>query len=155
MSALTRKPTVVHVLALSWLITWVLSVPLFHIHALDAQEDRSFSQTALPHTIFSPDLPGEYAPRTAAHRSGTPENQPALSIHFQSYSEIAIGLFNDDDNKKRKDRLQPAVYLSRHAFSLSFSLPESDRHVIPRVTSPPFLLLGSSTPSRAPPFVTC
>jgi hypothetical protein len=153
-SALTRKPTVAHVLALSWLITWVLTVPLFHIHALDAQEDRSLSQTVLPHTVFSPDLPGEYAPRTAVHRSGTPENQHTLSIHFQSYSEIAIGLFNDDDNKKWKDRLQPVVYLSLHAFSQSYSLPESVRHVIPRLTSPPLLLLGSPAPSRAPPFVT-
>jgi hypothetical protein len=153
-SAQTRKPAVVHVLSLSWLITWILTVPLFHIHALDAQEDRSLSQIVLPHTVFSPDLPGEYAPRTAVHRSGTAENQHTLSIHFQSYSEIIIGLFSEDGKgKKRKGGLQSVLHLL-HAVHLSHSLPESVQYAILRLTTPSFLLLGSVVASRAPPFVT-
>ena len=42
-----------------WLITWVTTVPLFHIHLPDIS-DRQASQSGVAHTVFSPDLPGEF-----------------------------------------------------------------------------------------------
>jgi len=42
-----------------WLITWVTTVPLFHIHLPDIS-DRQASQSGIAHTVFSPDLPGEF-----------------------------------------------------------------------------------------------
>jgi len=43
-----------------WLITWVTAIPLFHIHLPDIS-DRQASQSGVAHTVFSPDLPGEFA----------------------------------------------------------------------------------------------
>jgi hypothetical protein len=56
---------------LPWMVTWVLITPLFHIHSLDVQEDRVFSDIFLAHTVFSPDLPGEYSPQSTVHQAGT------------------------------------------------------------------------------------
>ena len=52
-----RNPLLSRLLVLPWLVTWVLTIPLFHIHALDAQENSFRSQAVLLHTVFSPDLP--------------------------------------------------------------------------------------------------
>lgn len=49
-----------------WLITWVTNVPLFHIHLPDIS-DRQASQSGIAHTVFSPDLPGEFARFSTAH----------------------------------------------------------------------------------------
>ena len=43
-----------------WVITWVTTVPLFHTHLPDIS-DRQASQGGVAHTVFSPDLPGEFS----------------------------------------------------------------------------------------------
>jgi hypothetical protein len=43
-----------------WVIIWVTTVPLFHIHLPDLS-DRQASQGGVPHTVFSRDLPGEFS----------------------------------------------------------------------------------------------
>jgi len=143
-----RNPLLSRLLVLPWLVTWVLTIPLFHIHALDAQENSFRSQAVLLHTVFSPDLPGEYAPRTVAHQGGMAENQQALSSHFPQYSEYAVGLFNED-NSKRKNAIQPILYA--HFVSLRRCPLGSSRYVIPELRPPPFVLLASSVSPRAPP----
>ena len=139
-------------LALPWLATWILAAPLFHLHALDAQEDRSLFQATLAHTVFTPDLPGEYSPRIAVHQSGTQGDQHTFSNHFPRYSEIAIGLFSEN-NAKRKNGTQHVLHT--HFFFLERPSFESVRHVIPEFASPSFLLLASIVSSRAPPFRSC
>ena len=151
MSPRVPNPALSRLLVLPWLVMWVLTIPLFHIHALDAQESRFRTQTVLLHTIFSPDLPGEYAPRTVAHQSRMPENQQALSSHFPHFSEFAVGLFSEDD-PKRKHGIQPILYAQ--FFSLRRYPPGSTRYVIPDLASPTFLLLASSVSPRAPPSVS-
>src|SRR5262247_3858327 len=47
-------------LVLVWVIAWVITVPLFHIHLPDIS-DRLGSQRSVAHTVFSPDLPGEFS----------------------------------------------------------------------------------------------
>lgn len=152
MATLARTPTLLRALVLSWLVAWVLTAPLFHIHSLDAQEDRFLSGAFLAHTVFSPDLPGEYALQTGVHQSGMPEHQHALSIHFLRYSEIGIGLFNKDDSK-RKTGIQSVF--SVQFFWLTRPPSNSVRNAIFQPASPPVRLLTASSFPRAPPSVSC
>ena len=149
MSLLSRKARFSHLFAIPWMLTWVLILPLFHIHILDAQEDLSQSQAFLPHTVFSADLPGEYAPRAEVDQRGMPGNQRALSSHFLQYSEMAIGLFREYNDAKQKIGISPIH--NAHFSSLRRSPLPIVEFVIPGLASPPFLLLTSSVSSRAPP----
>ena len=51
------RPT--HLWVSVWLITWLTTVPLFHIHLPDIS-NRQAAHFAVAHTVFSPDLPGEF-----------------------------------------------------------------------------------------------
>ena len=70
-----------------WLVLWILTVPLFHIHTV------SETRQGLPHTVFSPDLPGEYSagpgesfrhdsPRNGRHHSGIHNGQSYPELGF-------------------------------------------------------------------------
>lgn len=153
MPSLSRKAGFSQLLVIPWMLTWVLTVPLFHIHTLDMQEDLSQFQAFLPHTVFSADLPGEYSSRTAIDQRGMPGNQHTLSSHFLQYSEMAIGLFSEDEDTKRKIGISPIHFA--HFSSLRRSPPHIVRGVVPEFASQPYLLVASSVSSRAPPFVSC
>src|SRR5215831_1288682 len=43
-----------------WVIIWVTTVPLFHTHLPDISDGQA-SQGGVAHTVFSPDLPGEFS----------------------------------------------------------------------------------------------
>lgn len=138
-------------LARLWLTLWVSTIPLFHVHALDVQETPFLPQAFLTHTIFTPDLPGEYPPRTAIHQRGLPGHQRALASHFPQYSEIAFSLFVEEDDTKRKIGNLPIV---NDEFSFLIpSLLESVDYEVSELASPPVLLLTNCIPSRAPPFM--
>jgi len=66
-----------------WLITWVTTVPLFHIHLPDIS-DRQASQTGVAHTVFSPDLPGEFTRFSNAH-------------HQDHFAHLANWVFNSPE----------------------------------------------------------
>ena len=136
---------------LPWLVTWVLITPLFHIHTLDIQEDRSFFKLFLVHTVFSPDLPGEYSPQSTVHQAGTPNNQGTFSTHFAHYSEESFSLISEDDSKSEKGI--EAVLQARFSPLKHFRL-KSGRYVIPNLVSPHLMLLASSASLRAPPSVS-
>ena len=143
-------PVYFRLFVLPCLVTWVLITPLFHIHTLDIQEDRSFFKLFIAHTVFSPDLPGEYSPQSTVHQAGTLNNQGTVSTHFAHYSEESFSLISEDDSKWEKGikasqgRLAPLKH---------FRL-KSGRYVIPNLVSPHLMLLASSVPLRAPPSVS-
>ena len=149
MFLLVQKRALSRVLLLPWLLLWVLTVPLFHIHALDEQESQPLTPQVLTHTVFTPDLPGEYAPRTAVQQGGMPGDQQALFRHFPHYSEIALSLFGEDDDTKRKMGISPIH--SAQLSSLRRSPLEILRSMSPDLASPLVLLLASSGFPRAPP----
>jgi len=122
-------PVYFRLFVLPCLVTLVLITPLFHIHTLDIQEDRSFFKLFIAHTVFSPDLPGEYSPQSTVHQAGTLNNQGTVSTHFAHYSEESFSLISEDDSKWEK-----GIKAS---------------HV-----SPHLMLLASSVPLRAPPSVS-
>ena len=53
-----RAKACLHLLTLVWVIIWIATVPLFHTHLPDASDLTS--PQGLAHTVFSPDLPGEF-----------------------------------------------------------------------------------------------
>lgn len=74
---------------LAWTIIWVLTVPLFHTHLPDIS-DRLTLQGGVAHTVFSPDLPGEFFQFSAdykgpfAHLSNRTANSPELGFVLSS-----------------------------------------------------------------------
>src|SRR5262249_17330228 len=140
-------PISLRLLFLPWIVTWVLVAPLFHLHTLDAQEIHSGSPITLPHTVFTPDLPGEYAVPFPGDQTEPQKHQGALATHFLHYSEEALGLFTKAPSR------QHTLGLVSH----SYPLPPTDvlltgrRYVIPEVLIPPLRLQQSSVSLRAPP----
>src|SRR5689334_16445820 len=45
-----------------WIIFWLTVVPLFHAHIPDTTDEWSAVHSGGVHTVFTPDLPGEFAP---------------------------------------------------------------------------------------------
>lgn len=146
-----RNPRFLHLLVLAWLVPWLLTIPLFHVHAIDTQDTPFLPQAFLAHTVFTPDLPGEYSPLPVLHQRGMPGHQHALARHFPHYSEIAFSFFSEDDDTKREIR-NPLIHFAQLSFLMP-SLLENVQYVIPQLASPPFLLLTVSVSSRAPPFI--
>ena len=79
-----------HLLVVVWVITWATTVPLFHTHLPDIF-DQQASQTGVPHTVFSPDLPGEFSRFSStnhhdhfAHMSSRVLNSPELDFVISS-----------------------------------------------------------------------
>lgn len=70
-----------------WLILWVLTLPLFHIHT------TAEARQGVAHTVFSPDLPGEYSgglPETVRSKSTNPSHRHDSLRNGQSYPELAF-----------------------------------------------------------------
>jgi hypothetical protein len=136
---------------LPWLVTWALITPFFHIHTLDVQEDRSFSKVFLVHTVFSPDLAGEYSPKSSVHQAGKEEREDAFSTHFAHYSEGNLSLIREDDSK----RGMGLELVSQARFSPPTNFLRNDRaYVTPDFVSLPPVLLASVVSLRAPPSVS-
>ena len=71
--------------------------PLFHIHSLDIQEDRVFSDISLVHTVFSSDLAGEYSPQSTVHQAGIQKNRMSFRPISRITPEETISLFSEDE----------------------------------------------------------
>ena len=85
-----RTKACLHLLTLAWVIIWVAAVPLFHTHLPDVT-DRSTSYQGLAHTVFSPDLPGEFSRFSTTHHgpfsqlSNRVSNSPELGFVFSAW----------------------------------------------------------------------
>src|SRR4030095_10375735 len=84
-----QTPLSARLVVLVWTIIWVATVPLFHTHLPDIS-DKTISQGGVAHTVFSPDLPGEFFRFSAAaqgpfaHLSNRISNSPELGFVFFS-----------------------------------------------------------------------
>jgi len=143
-----KKPTLLHVLVVTWIVSWLLTIPLFHIHALDVQELPLRSNSSLAHTVFSGDLPGEYA--TSVQQPTTSDKQQTVESHYPRYNEIDFVAFQeDDDTTKRRLGFDPQ---SSDQLQLQQSLPlKAESTLIFKVPASPLTLSLCSVPSRAPP----
>jgi hypothetical protein len=88
-------------LILAWVIIWLTTVPLLHIHLPDTTGGPASLQGGLAHTVFSPDLPGEFSHSfNVAHQ----EHFFHVSNRVSNSPELGIALLDDNDAKKRKVR---------------------------------------------------
>ena len=133
----TRLP--VRLFVLAWLITWITSVPLFHIHIPDTTDRWSLLHSGGAHTVFTPDLPGEFSqPFIGSH--------VFLSKRGVNSPELGIVLF-DEKSKDRKSKAlnilgAPYLFLDIRVPSLMFASPGQHRKLHLPQTFPA---------SRAPP----
>lgn len=128
----------------AWLILWITTAPLFHIHIPDNTTWLSPLQGSA-HTVFTPDLPGEFSPPSHEDRKG---HVGHLSQRTVNAPELGIALFKNDRKDPKAKRLSslwatshaPNTLLSCWPFEWSESFPQS--------------LLSPTLPSsRAPPRV--
>lgn len=91
-----------------WLSLWILSLPLFHIHT------QTEMQRGIPHTVFSPDLPGEYSPLktdSVGHKQDT-QQKTGHAAHLRSgssYPELGFTTPVPQKDKHHKQRLNTVV----------------------------------------------
>ena len=141
---LRRVPTLLHgrLFLLAWLIAWITTLPLFHIHIPDTTDRWSVLQSGGAHTVFTPDLPGEFQQPfhdVFNHLSPRAVNSP----------ELGIALF---DEKSKDQKLKP-LHLPYAPFQFPITLLASLSAI--HGTLPRFYLPQEFPVSRAPPRVVC
>ena len=130
-------------LIIGWACVWVGALPLFHTHFPGGLE----ASLAVPHTVFSSDLPGEFS--AFSHRTAQGETElSALALRFQELGFVAS---TSSDDGKRKSPGQPAsVFLLRTIASADSAF--EPLHV-PAILEPQRLWSQDSHGLRAPPSV--
>ena len=93
-----RKIIPARLLILTWLIMWVTTAPLFHTHLPDSTEGPASLHGGLAHTVFSPDLPGEFS--RSPHV--THQDQRAQVSTRASNSPELDFVLSSEDSKSRK-----------------------------------------------------
>ena len=94
-------------LTVVWLVAWITTVPLFHIHLPDTTDRWSTVQSGGPHTVFAPALPGEFSHPFQdhfGHLSQRAVNSPELGFalwsntdHGQKVRDIPLfGVYGPD-----------------------------------------------------------
>jgi len=132
------------VLILAWLIMWVASVPLFHLHIPDTTDQWSTVMSGGAHTVFTPDLPGEFPRHFTDHNQGR-------SAHFSlpevNSPELALAPFSEklEDRKTKTLDIHGApsnFFPTRLLSSPVLEFPGACRNAH---------LYQACPPSRAPP----
>ena len=83
-------------LLIGWASVWITALPLFHTHLPGVFEQP----IGIPHTVFSPDLPGEYS--AFGHKIAPEEFQ--LSVLASNSPELGFVASPAD---KKKPRIEP------------------------------------------------
>ena len=86
---------------IGWASVWIAALPLFHTHLPSVLQQP----VGLPHTIFSPDLPGEYL----AFGQKTTTDEFELSVLVSNSPEL--GFVASLEDGKRKSLPQPGTIL--------------------------------------------
>jgi hypothetical protein len=81
---------------IGWASVWITALPLFHTHLPGVFEQR----IGVPHTVFSPDLPGEFS--AFGHQMAPDEFQ--LSVLASNSPELG---FVASPGDRKKPRIQP------------------------------------------------
>ena len=133
-----------------WVMLWVLSVPLFHVHPESAEHsghDEAIHSGTV-HSVFSADLDGEFDIHEASTHSAA-NKSIHLSHTWFEHSELEFSLLT---NSHHRADLKPILVQT-------MALPEGNVAIIPcheRATEylaaiPASTLFVHRLPSRAPP----
>jgi hypothetical protein len=129
-------------LIVAWLITGITTVPFFDNHIPDNTDRWSALQSGV-HTVFTPDLPGEYS---RPFHDINPWHFSHLSQRAVNSPEVGIALMNDSSEDEKAKQLYvlyvpyhpPNPLLVRwplecsgtfHKFSLAFPASRAPPHV--------------------------
>lgn len=133
-----------------WVMLWVLSVPLFHVHPESAEHSGHDGaiHSGTVHTVFSADLDGEFDIHEASTHSAA-DKSVHLSHTWFEHSELGFSLLTDSHHRVE---LKPILVQT-------MALPEGKVATIPcheRATEhlaviPASTLFVHQLPSRAPP----
>jgi hypothetical protein len=133
----------------SWVIVWMLAVPLFHVHpeADHRHGEAGHMHGGTVHTVFSEDLDGEFGNHEKATHSGDTLSDHA-SHNWQEHSELGFSLLNDSHDRKFFKPL-----LTQVPFVAVAVMPahESRDSATQEVNPVPCILFDHELPSRAPP----
>ena len=132
----------------AWLNAWVATLTLFHIHIPDTTDEWSALKSGGAHTIFTPDLPGEYS-----HTFLDRQHQQQHSSHFSERGvnspEFGIAALDETDDRKGK-----GVY----EFGVPYEFPDIPLQpglvFAVRVDFRPFQSFQLFIAARAPPQLT-
>jgi len=89
-------------LIVTWLILWVVFLPLVHTHLADFAEEIAATvihRSGFAHTIFSPDLPDEFRP---PNTNGGHRQAVLRAATIVSECEIGLSMLEPDDRKHPK-----------------------------------------------------
>ena len=114
-----NQPSWPHILLRAWITIWLLAVPLFHVHpeADHHHGEAGHIHGGTVHTVFSPDLDGEFEPHhDAARNHGTPHNTDRTSFaahpaHALDYAELGFSFVSDSTDRSLPKPLVTAVFL--------------------------------------------
>lgn len=142
-----NRALIVRKAVLLWVMLWMVAIPLVHIHPETDHHhgDAGHTHSGVAHTVFSSDLPCEYA---AHHSSAATIASISHVAHDLDHPEIGFPLAFSGDR-----------YLGKAAFTealASATPPPLPRRIgsarsDPFVDSPPSVLLLANRSSRAPP----
>jgi hypothetical protein len=144
---------------LAWLTVWMLAVPLVHVHP---EADHHHGQpghvhSGLSHTVFSSDLPCEYASvegqaATSQHDVSRQPFQVGQSRHSLDHPEIAFSLLaSSGDRCGGKPIVVAASTWGAEGDIVLFSSACND---LSADTSHPSVLLSAALSTRAPPVLS-
>src|SRR5262245_42814510 len=135
-------------LVLTWLISWVSTIPLFHVHLPDPKERLPSLQSGIAHTVFSPDLPGEFSHFSIARDHRSPFLD--LSQRVLNSPELGFAVLN---NLSKDRKVREATVLGSSCCPPT-SLQLSRRSIEVQAVDGSLLVHGPPPPSRAPPLLT-
>jgi len=116
-----------HLLILAWLIMWITTAFLFHLHIPDVTADWSSLHSGGAHTVFAPGLPGEFF-----HPSHDSRHGPSTHLSQRIVHSLELDLVLFDDDRKAKPLRSLAA---PHSSSETVLLPAHCAHGLRHITS--------------------
>lgn len=152
-----RKPYL-HTLLRGWAVVWMLVVPLIHIHPeIDPHHGEArHVHGGTVHTIFSPDLDGEFDNHhhTTDVTGHTTPSHVAISghpSHASEYAELGFSFLSDSTDRKLPKPLFVHVLVVEPSAIIACAPTSSiAQH---RAFTPLHTFITRDIPSRAPPFL--
>lgn len=101
----------------TWTIIWLTAIPLFHIHLPDISNTQA-AQVGVAHTVFSPDLQGEYS----RFSNAKPEHPFPQLLHWV-FNSPELGFVLSEDTKDREKGKPLALGVRGSLHDLPFMRP--------------------------------
>jgi hypothetical protein len=145
---LTRRlaPVIIRV----WVVLWVLSVPLFHVHPelAEATGHAGAGRSGTVHTVFSGDLDGEFTPHEATTHPAS-DTSLHLSHAWFEHAELGFSLITGSHHRTEfKPHLVQTLILPLES---TITIRSHERTAEELAAVPAAVLFIHELPSRAPP----